>query len=402
MKKRASLFIIFLFSAQLLYSQTWSQKTDLPGYSRYGAIGFSVNGKGYIGLGDNGFFLLNDLWEYNPVINSWKQKSNIPGLPRRVGISFSVNSMAFVGLGWTGVYSLHDFYQYDSKNNAWIKLPDYPGIGGRNCFAASVSGKGYVGGGSVGVGTPYASDLWEFNPLTNQWKYENTLPFGGRIGGITAGIDGALYLGLGHNNVSDFNDFWVYFPASNVWKKLTDFPGKGRLQASCFVLNDKIIVGGGFRLGKPNSQLSDYFEYDPKTDNWTPIISFANGSRSVSVGFSVGEFGYLSTGFDASRIESKDLWEYGEKKKTIDTIPEFHFNLFPNPNVGNLIFEYQTPLGPATFNLFDNLGQLILSREFQDLKSKETIDISKLANATYYYVFRTPNNNITGKFSKVD
>jgi len=44
----------------------WFQKTSFEGTAREGAIGFSINNHGYIGLGDNGSNYFNDVWEFFP------------------------------------------------------------------------------------------------------------------------------------------------------------------------------------------------------------------------------------------------------------------------------------------------------------------------------------------------
>src|SRR4051794_33016527 len=56
----------------------WTQKADAGSVFRLGAVGFSVIGKGYIGMGfATGTNALNDLLEYNPSTNTWTSKANI-------------------------------------------------------------------------------------------------------------------------------------------------------------------------------------------------------------------------------------------------------------------------------------------------------------------------------------
>lgn len=61
-------------------TNTWTQIADFGGgLQRYHSIGFSANGKGYVGLGreEDGDYE-NDLWEYDPLSNTWLQKTNFP------------------------------------------------------------------------------------------------------------------------------------------------------------------------------------------------------------------------------------------------------------------------------------------------------------------------------------
>ena len=50
---------------------------------RYGAVGFSIGSKGFIGTGVDFFGnYYNDFWEYNPATNTWTQKANFGGISR--------------------------------------------------------------------------------------------------------------------------------------------------------------------------------------------------------------------------------------------------------------------------------------------------------------------------------
>ena len=52
------------------------KKSSIPGNGRSSAVAFSLNGKGYIGLGRDSLSIqLNDCWEYNPVNDSWTEKT---------------------------------------------------------------------------------------------------------------------------------------------------------------------------------------------------------------------------------------------------------------------------------------------------------------------------------------
>lgn len=46
----------------------WAQKTAFEGTARVGAVGFTLNNRGYIATGNNGTYRFDDLWEFNPLI----------------------------------------------------------------------------------------------------------------------------------------------------------------------------------------------------------------------------------------------------------------------------------------------------------------------------------------------
>ena len=59
-------------------TNSWIALANFPGIQRFTGSGFSINGKGYITCGINGFGnpYLNDLWEYDPASNTWSQKKS--------------------------------------------------------------------------------------------------------------------------------------------------------------------------------------------------------------------------------------------------------------------------------------------------------------------------------------
>lgn len=73
----------------------WLQIADFPGVPRNNAQGFTKNGKGYVGLGDN---FASDIWEFDPATGGWSLFSNLP-TPRSEGAGFSINDRIFAGFG---------------------------------------------------------------------------------------------------------------------------------------------------------------------------------------------------------------------------------------------------------------------------------------------------------------
>ncbi|MGX1929922.1 Kelch repeat-containing protein [Flagellimonas sp. 2504JD4-2] len=107
-------------------TESWTKKTDLDeedDYSieRSSAVGFSLNGYGYIACGEiNG--ATTSVWEYDPAMDTWEAKTNFEGSTRQDAVAFSNASKAFVGLGRTGSLYLDDldeffpFAEYDEED----------------------------------------------------------------------------------------------------------------------------------------------------------------------------------------------------------------------------------------------------------------------------------------------
>src|SRR5258705_8942253 len=166
--------LLFLFTACLNgFSQTdfWTQISDL-GYdaanmvtpkARSGAVGFSINGKGYIGTGS--IFSgteLKDFWEYDPDADTWAQKADFGGQVREYAVGFSIGDKGYLGTGNTFGASL-DFWEYDPVTNSWTQRADLPAEGRIGAVGFSIWSKGYIGTGNTELGS-HLKDFLEYDP----------------------------------------------------------------------------------------------------------------------------------------------------------------------------------------------------------------------------------------------
>src|SRR5947199_1461502 len=113
MKTKTCIFAILL-SASLTTSRaqdTWTQKADFGGIERYGAVGFSIGNKGYIGIGYH-LGVEKDFWEYDPVANAWTQKADFGGTAREQGVGFSIAGKGYIGTGSATDGLSRDFWEY--------------------------------------------------------------------------------------------------------------------------------------------------------------------------------------------------------------------------------------------------------------------------------------------------
>ena len=98
-------------------ADTWTRRADLPAVGRYRAVGFSLNGKGYIGTGirssgPGGTVVLRDMWEYDPASNAWTQMPDFSGQARGAAVSFVLGGRVFIGTGsGSAMQSMRDFWR---------------------------------------------------------------------------------------------------------------------------------------------------------------------------------------------------------------------------------------------------------------------------------------------------
>ncbi len=110
-KKFTFLFAVVAVAFTSHAQNTWIQKADFGGLARYGAVGFSIADKGYLGTGYIGSYK-KDFWQYDPATNTWTQKADFGGTTRYGAIGFSIADKGYLGAGYDGNLR-KDFWEYD-------------------------------------------------------------------------------------------------------------------------------------------------------------------------------------------------------------------------------------------------------------------------------------------------
>lgn len=138
-------------------TDSWKQKAPFPGGGRVGAVAFSINGKGYMATGRytkrvNGLsstVIVKDFWEYDPASDKWTQKAELPAGERYEAVGFSLNGKGYLGTGFLGPNEIYkDFWEYNPSTDKWTQKADI-GIHTRySAFGFGLGDKGYVGGGT--------------------------------------------------------------------------------------------------------------------------------------------------------------------------------------------------------------------------------------------------------------
>ncbi len=168
--------------------KAWRQVASLGGtttsstkYFRYGALAFSLNGKGYVGTGYSAgedMATLLDFWEYTPEeggMGTWKEVYGYGGSKRRGAVSFIIDGIAYICTGTSNNGLVADMWQFDGQT--WKKLrnidssnkdEDYDDDYGSyitryNAAALTIGGKGYVVAGNNNY------MVWEYDPVADLW-----------------------------------------------------------------------------------------------------------------------------------------------------------------------------------------------------------------------------------------
>lgn len=283
----------------------WTKKADLPILQP--GSGFSIADKGYITLGalkvNNVTSKSNQLWEFDPLLNVSTRKADFAGLWRSEQVEFSMEGKGYIGLGTDisdPLFWRDDLWSYDPAQDMWTQKADYPGVHRYNMSGAGCNGKGYVG---VGFGDTKLNDLWEYDTQLNLWTRKEDIPnSGSEISFFSTNSKG--YVINGGKQVFEFA------PQLNTWTQKKDFPGKSNGASLGMNIGNFGYVFGGYFASSPSYiDLKDLWEYNSVNDTWASNNDFPGYERSTTIGFSIGNKLFLGSGSNQTRF-LYDWWEY--------------------------------------------------------------------------------------------
>jgi N-acetylneuraminic acid mutarotase len=248
--------------------------------------------------------------------NSFPYNNNVPN--KAFAKTFTIGQKIYILGGYTDEpYQVIGMLTFDLTTGQWDKrstpFPDRQGG-----IAFSIGNKGYFGLGSSYItstaDTPAIfKDLWEYDPVSDEWTRKNDFPGWSRANAIGFAIGGTGYAGLGSDNFYTVNrDFWSYNPGTDAWTRLADFPGEATYLASATASEDKGYVLFGVNLAKGANKYvyaNQCWEFDPANQSWKSFEPFPNYERQEATAFVMNNKLYAGLGFNPNHI-AEDFWEY--------------------------------------------------------------------------------------------
>jgi Secretion system C-terminal sorting domain len=107
--------------------------------------------------------------------------------------------------------------------------------------------------------------------------------------------------------------YYSIFANADTWTQKANLSGGPRDGCVSFSIGNKGYIGTGFESGT-FTWYQDFWEWDPLTDAWTQKADFAGGNRINAIGFSIGNKGYIGTG--AAPSLKNDFWEWDQATNT--------------------------------------------------------------------------------------
>jgi|GEM_PF-837079 Uncharacterized protein conserved in bacteria len=324
-------FPAFLVSALLIFLLTACDKfadspyptlqfklqARMPDNGRSSAVGFAINGKGYVALGrqSNGNYL-KDCWEFSPDSDKWIRKSDFPGVERVKAMAAVVNGKAYVGLGYAkgSIYQspslyLHDLWMYNPTIDTWTKQKDFPGNGTDACVSFVYNNEIYVGAGYTDTSNSQY-EFWKYNPVDNLWTRLADFTGSPRFGAVACTNGQRIFFGSGFKTYNA-NDWWEYFPSSDSWKQVESMPD-GRVNAIALSVKDRFFVATGrfFQGNLTGGHVkSDVSEYDADRNVWYQRGNIPNGERENAISFVINGRAYIGFGENDQAVLN-DLWSF--------------------------------------------------------------------------------------------
>lgn len=218
---------------------------------RNGAVAFSLNGKGYVGLGYSRYHYLKDFWEFDP-----KGRPDPVQYPTLFSALTDDEKLSF-GLNADG-----------TPTGKWTKIADFPGDSCRYAVAFVLKGADGVKRAYVGSGEDY-----DGNKLCRFFKFDgegwaNTASCTVKRSSATAFVHESDGTGLAFVCGGDYEPgeepvLEVFDPIKETWEVRQGVPEPSKSGVS-FVIGDKAyITTGGYRDANDKT-----WEYDILNNTW--------------------------------------------------------------------------------------------------------------------------------------
>jgi N-acetylneuraminic acid mutarotase len=307
-------------------------------------------GNGYDAGGDGGY--LNDLWEFNPAANEWAWMSGSSTVGDNGSQSGVYGTLGTLAAGNTPGGRSGASNWTDSNGNLWL-------FGGYGADAI----------GNVG----YLSDVWEFNPPTNDWAWMGGSSTVGSNGG-QSGVYGALGTPAA-GNIPGSRD------AANSW---TD--GSGNLW---------LFGGYGYDATGNYGPLNDLWEYQPSeatlgaaTPFFSPVAGTYTSAQSVTISDATAGATIYYTTNGVTPTTSSTIYSAAIAVSSTETLQA----------IATASGYSTSSVAPATYTITPPAATPIFSPAAGTYTTAQSVTISDAtANATIYYTTNgvTPTTSST-------
>ncbi|NNC91786.1 MAG: hypothetical protein HKN80_04780 [Acidimicrobiia bacterium] len=267
-------------------------------------------------------------WRYDPLADAWAALAQMPVPVTHSGVAVA-GSDVWVAGGFVGDNpgpATTRVQIYDTHEDGWRDGPSLP-MHSASAAAATVDSRLHLIGG---LDLDRKTDVLDHLVLDTadprrQWSRLAPLPAPGRNHHSAVGLDGRVYVIGGHSGhdgpLVDLKLAHSYDPQSDSWHRIADLPEeRHHCEASTFVWNNRIVVGGGLGPGRV-AALPDLVAYDPDQDRWESIGLLPTPLWGTVVQL-VGDALIVTTGSThTNKGASGDTWSYSLGRSAVGESP---------------------------------------------------------------------------------
>jgi N-acetylneuraminic acid mutarotase len=100
-------------------TDSWKQLKAMPDKGRENGLSFCIDNRYFVSTGRyfhgmlTGGNIKSDILEYNPGLNVWYERGNIPNGKRENAIAFTINGKGYIGFGENDSTVLNDFWSFE-------------------------------------------------------------------------------------------------------------------------------------------------------------------------------------------------------------------------------------------------------------------------------------------------
>jgi len=188
-------------------------------------------------------------------------------------------------------------------------------------------------------------------------------------------IDNIAYVGLGYNETVGgatyyrLKDFWS-FSSDTGWTQLQDFPDTARSSAAAFSIGNYGYIGTGW---DGIHRFSSFYQYDVANKLWSKKADYPGGARYDAVGFAVKGKGYIGTGYSIYALS--DFYQYDPDQDKWSRTPGTDLNF--SKRRGAVAFVYNDKAYIVTGS-----NNLTMVRDFWEFDPTQTAPWKPLNNIT--------------------
>ena len=144
----------------------WEELVGFGGDKRRDATSFVINDKAYLGTGVSNGLYIDDFWEFDPQTEVWTKKKDLDyetdyTIMRSNAVGFALNGLGYIATGYSGG-ALGSIWAYNSNDDTWESVTSLEATVRQDPVSFSNGNRAYVLLGRTG--SLYLDDVYEFFP----------------------------------------------------------------------------------------------------------------------------------------------------------------------------------------------------------------------------------------------